>query len=117
MKEEKKAFDAQAETGELTKELTEEHLEDAAGGAPGIRDTSCWFTPTGNTKVEGAGFAVKTYWAECASSCRSLLISKCSCYADDHCVSKWHRITADGILYKPDWWNHQNKRPENNYNT
>ena len=100
------------------KELSEEQLEDVAGGGdpPG---NNCWFTPTGNRKT----VIIKGYeipFMECNSTCWQ--VGTCWCYKRQYgdrgiCVDKWHEVDDEFFtLYPVFLTNHQRKKPPT-YNT
>ena len=100
--------------------LTEEQLAEAAGGDLGnylpTPAPTCHFTRSGLERNDADG----SIWLECAS--RATTCPACACHGQDQCVRRWHRVHSG----RGDQWrwleplnriNHNNKRPENNYNT
>ena len=102
--------------------LTEEQLAEAAGGDLGdyfpVTDLTerCHFTWTGKERNDADG----SIWLECAS--RATTCPWCVCHWKAQCVGRWHRIHS-GQGDQRRWlepinkYNHNSKRPENNYNT
>jgi len=93
--------------------VSEENLEEVTGGTGGgIILTGCFFQPNGNIQV----FDNKLR-AQCRATC--LGIELCRCHGKAHCVNKWHDIDEDTkeLLPKGTQYRHDQKKPENGYNT
>jgi len=91
-------------------ELSEEQLEDVAGGDDGgwVRHSCCWFTPTGNRTKDGNSTLV-----QCNSSCKNLFTGyMCSCHGTYMCRNKWHTLSSDtDLLADTSYSNHRAKVP------
>jgi len=90
-------------------ELSEEQLEDIAGGTSDwARHHCCWFTPTGKRRGDN-----NEIFLECNSSCKNLFTNyMCYCHGTGYCSAKWHRFSDTDnrlILYLET--NHLEKAP------
>ena len=105
------------------RKLTEEELEDVAGGfGKGDNGVLCYFTPTGKSNtvyLPDKGYEVT--WVECNSWCVGFNYD-CSCHkaqaeGEAICVNRWHQLS--GVmehLWPYGSFNHKKKTPPS-YNT
>jgi hypothetical protein len=78
------------------------------GAVSGGGTFGCFFTPSGDKKVEGGHT-----WLKCASSCNTL----CECHGCDQCQGKWHKIHDDYWLLPFSYSNHSSKNPGRDFHT
>ena len=99
---------------EEIRSLSEEQLQDVAGGVGEWK--KCYFTPAGGQEQRVDSFGRTTYHMKCASRC-GIGWTSCSCLATARCVDKWHIMTEHYELLPQDISNHSSKPRANNYNT
>jgi len=90
----------------LVHELSGEELAMTVGGTDeDDKEDSpdCFFTPTGNTKIEYSHL-----WHECASKCHKSLF--CYCHNKSNCINRWHRMDEHEELYNQNESNHCGKQ-------
>jgi len=98
-------------------ELSEEELEDVAGGGGGDTKVNCWFTEGGSRskRITGEGLRIKCY----APLCNYFGIDWCSClYREISCIDGYHLVCERSYdLLRKGKYNHDNKDPQNYYKT
>ena len=91
------------------KELSEEQLEQVAGGSELQSVSKCWFNPAGKEKRISTGTFIKCNSWFCYLAFTG---ERCCCFENAPCVDSWHRVDEnDKTLYPEITGNHSRKRP------